>query len=91
MLVVTHEIPLRYAINAADGSDDLDAPGPPAAERDALPLRPGSARPCRGGHRAPRLRRRVAMLFRAGATLPRRRLRQQTSSRPASKPRLRSA
>ena len=26
MLVVTHEIPLRYAINAADGSDDLDAP-----------------------------------------------------------------
>jgi broad specificity phosphatase PhoE len=26
ILVVTHEIPLRYAINAADGSDDLDAP-----------------------------------------------------------------
>jgi probable phosphoglycerate mutase len=26
MLVVTHEIPLRYAINAADGSDDLDGP-----------------------------------------------------------------
>jgi probable phosphoglycerate mutase len=25
-LVVTHEIPLRYAINAADGSDDLDGP-----------------------------------------------------------------
>jgi 2,3-bisphosphoglycerate-dependent phosphoglycerate mutase len=26
MLVVTHEIPVRYAINAADGSDDLDGP-----------------------------------------------------------------
>lgn len=26
MLVITHEIPLRYAINAADGSDDLDGP-----------------------------------------------------------------
>jgi alpha-ribazole phosphatase len=26
MLVVTHEIPLRYAIKAADGSDDLDGP-----------------------------------------------------------------
>ena len=26
ILVVTHEIPLRYAINAADGSDVLDGP-----------------------------------------------------------------
>jgi len=26
MLVVAHEIPVRYAINAADGSDDLDRP-----------------------------------------------------------------
>jgi broad specificity phosphatase PhoE len=26
MLVVCHEIPVRYAINAADGSDDLDGP-----------------------------------------------------------------
>jgi broad specificity phosphatase PhoE len=26
VLVVTHEIPLRYAINAADGSGDLDGP-----------------------------------------------------------------
>jgi alpha-ribazole phosphatase len=26
MLVITHEIPVRYAINAADGSDDLDGP-----------------------------------------------------------------
>jgi broad specificity phosphatase PhoE len=26
VLVVTHEIPLRYAINAAGGSDDLDGP-----------------------------------------------------------------
>ena len=26
VLVVTHEIPLRYAINAADDSDDLDGP-----------------------------------------------------------------
>jgi broad specificity phosphatase PhoE len=26
ILVVIHEIPLRYAINAADGSDDLDGP-----------------------------------------------------------------
>jgi|SRR5947207_3277686 len=26
ILVVTHEIPLRYAINAAAGSDDLDGP-----------------------------------------------------------------
>jgi broad specificity phosphatase PhoE len=26
ILVVTHEIPLRYAINAADGSAELDGP-----------------------------------------------------------------
>ena len=26
ILVLTHEIPLRYALNAADGSDDLDGP-----------------------------------------------------------------
>ncbi len=26
ILIVTHEIPLRYALNAADGSDDLDGP-----------------------------------------------------------------
>jgi broad specificity phosphatase PhoE len=26
LLIVTHEIPLRYAINAADGSEDLDGP-----------------------------------------------------------------
>jgi broad specificity phosphatase PhoE len=26
LLIVAHEIPLRYAINAADGSDDLDGP-----------------------------------------------------------------
>jgi broad specificity phosphatase PhoE len=26
ILIVAHEIPLRYAINAADGSDDLDGP-----------------------------------------------------------------
>ncbi len=26
MLVVCHEIPVRYAINAAAGSDDLDRP-----------------------------------------------------------------
>jgi broad specificity phosphatase PhoE len=26
IFVVAHEIPLRYAINAADGSDDLDGP-----------------------------------------------------------------
>ena len=26
MLVVIHEIPVRYAINASDGSDDLDGP-----------------------------------------------------------------
>jgi broad specificity phosphatase PhoE len=26
ILIVTHEIPLRYAVNAADGSDDLDGP-----------------------------------------------------------------
>ena len=26
MLVVCHEIPIRYALNAAAGSDDLDAP-----------------------------------------------------------------
>lgn len=26
VLVVTHEIPLRYALNAADGSNDLDGP-----------------------------------------------------------------
>jgi probable phosphoglycerate mutase len=26
ILIVTHEIPLRYAINAADGSDELDGP-----------------------------------------------------------------
>jgi broad specificity phosphatase PhoE len=26
VLVVCHEIPVRYAVNAAAGSDDLDAP-----------------------------------------------------------------
>jgi broad specificity phosphatase PhoE len=26
ILVVTHEIPIRYALNAAAGSDDLDGP-----------------------------------------------------------------
>src|SRR5438132_4196152 len=26
LLILTHEIPLRYAINAADGSEDLDGP-----------------------------------------------------------------
>jgi broad specificity phosphatase PhoE len=26
LLVVCHEIPIRYALNAAQGSDDLDAP-----------------------------------------------------------------
>jgi probable phosphoglycerate mutase len=26
ILVVTHEIPIRYALNAADGSDELDGP-----------------------------------------------------------------
>jgi broad specificity phosphatase PhoE len=26
VLVVSHEIPIRYALNAAGGSDDLDAP-----------------------------------------------------------------
>jgi probable phosphoglycerate mutase len=26
VLVVSHEIPMRYALNAADGSDDLDGP-----------------------------------------------------------------
>ena len=26
MLVVCHEIPVRYALNAAAGSDDLDGP-----------------------------------------------------------------
>ena len=26
VLVVCHEIPLRYALNAAGGSDDLDGP-----------------------------------------------------------------
>jgi broad specificity phosphatase PhoE len=43
VLVVTHEIPLRYAINAADGSDNLDGPAhqlPNAApylfDKDAL-------------------------------------------------------
>jgi broad specificity phosphatase PhoE len=43
ILVVTHEIPIRYAINAADGSDDLDSPAhqlanatPYLFDRDAL-------------------------------------------------------
>jgi alpha-ribazole phosphatase len=43
MLVVMHEIPVRYAINAADGSDDLDGPAhqlanatPYLFDRDAL-------------------------------------------------------
>ena len=26
VLIVTHEIPIRYALNAASGSDDLDGP-----------------------------------------------------------------
>jgi broad specificity phosphatase PhoE len=43
ILVATHEIPIRYAINAADGSDDLDGPAhqlanatPYLFDRDAL-------------------------------------------------------
>jgi probable phosphoglycerate mutase len=43
ILVATHEIPIRYAINAADGSDDLDSPAhqlanatPYLFDRDAL-------------------------------------------------------
>jgi 2,3-bisphosphoglycerate-dependent phosphoglycerate mutase len=43
ILVVAHEIPLRYGINAADGSDDLDGPAhqlanatPYLFDRDAL-------------------------------------------------------
>jgi broad specificity phosphatase PhoE len=43
ILVVAHEIPLRYAINAADGSDSLDGPAHQLAnataylfDRDAL-------------------------------------------------------
>jgi 2,3-bisphosphoglycerate-dependent phosphoglycerate mutase len=43
ILVVVHEIPLRYAINAADGSNDLDGPAhqlanatPYLFDRDAL-------------------------------------------------------
>jgi broad specificity phosphatase PhoE len=43
ILVVAHEIPLRYAINAADGSDSLDGPAhqlanatPYLFDRDAL-------------------------------------------------------
>jgi broad specificity phosphatase PhoE len=43
VLVVAHEIPLRYALNAADGSDDLDGPAhqlanatPYLFDRDAL-------------------------------------------------------
>ena len=43
ILVVTHEIPIRYALNAADGSDDLDGPAhqlanatPYLFEKDAL-------------------------------------------------------
>jgi len=43
ILVVAHEIPLRYAINAADGSGDLDGPAhqlanatPYLFDRDAL-------------------------------------------------------
>jgi phosphoserine phosphatase len=43
ILVVTHEIPIRYAINAADSSDDLDGPAhqlgnatPYLFDRDAL-------------------------------------------------------
>lgn len=35
VLVVTHEIPVRYALNAAAGSDDLD--GPLHAIRNATP------------------------------------------------------
>ena len=36
MLVVCHEIPIRYALNAAAGSDDLD--GPVHAIPNALPF-----------------------------------------------------
>jgi broad specificity phosphatase PhoE len=35
LLVVCHEIPVRYALNAAAGSDDLD--GPAHAIRNATP------------------------------------------------------
>ena len=42
-LVVCHEIPVRYAVNAAGGSDELDATAARCRERDAVPVRRAGA------------------------------------------------
>ena len=52
VLVVCHEIPVRYAVNAAGGSDDLDGPVHDIVNADAVPVRRGRARTGSGGDRA---------------------------------------
>ena len=42
-LVVCHEIPVRYLVNAAGGSDELERAAPLRRERDSVPLRRGCA------------------------------------------------
>ena len=44
ILVVCHEIPVRYAVNAAAGSDELDGPAHEIAQLRPAPLRRGRAR-----------------------------------------------
>ena len=51
VLVVCHEIPIRYALNAAAGSDDLDGPEHLDPERHAVPVRRELALARRGPHR----------------------------------------
>jgi probable phosphoglycerate mutase len=51
ILVVTHEIPLRYAINAAGGSDDLDGPTHDLANATPYLFDQGALRHAIGGIR----------------------------------------
>ena len=58
ILVVCHEIPVRYAVNAASGSDDARRPRARDRELRPLPLRRGRARARGGGDPPPRAKRR---------------------------------
>ena len=58
ILVVCHEIPVRYAVNAASGSDELDGPAHEIAQLHPAPLRRGRARARRGAA----IRRRAPIL-----------------------------
>lgn len=66
-LVVTHDQPIRYLLNAVRGDDPILGPAPPVPERVALPVHGGRAR---GRRRA--ARRRAPVTFRHGCPLLRR-------------------